>query len=465
MKELSYYRKQTKNLICPRVKKNIHCDIAIIGGGLTGILTAYYLKDSGMKIVVLERDSFLSKTSANTTGKVTCLHGIIYQEIVENYDLETAKLYYQSNYDALQEVKRIIDEERIRCDVRIVDHCVYTNDKNNVDKIEKELKVLKDMGVDVVEKISKDLNAIRCISLKEQLVFNPVLYGQALIEICRNSGVVFYDNSIVTNIKEVDLHQQITCNNFLINSAYSIVTTRYPIPIGLHNYLLQLQQSISYLSYVDAKTKLKDSYYCIDENVTSFRVAGNGYFYGGYGHPVGDVKTSIDNLKKSSFDLFNKTPDLIWSTQDCMSNRIIPYIGYYYNANKPCLVATGYNKWGMALSHVAAKIIRDLIVLKDSTYRELYDPLSKKYKIIPKLGIQMTKHLYNGYVLKRISYSKIKNEFNEITLQKELKPICSHAGGVLCYNKNSKTWDCINHGARFSNRGEVLEMPAIDNLK
>lgn len=465
MSEQSYYRNKTKKIMCPTLKKDLHCDVVIVGGGLTGIISAYYLKDTGLNIVVVEGDCFLSKSSGKTTGKVTCLHGLMYQDIEKHYNIDTAKKYYQSNLDALEEVKRIIDVERIRCNARIVSHFVYSNDCKNEQLIHKEYELLKKIGANVCNKIPKGIKASSCLSLDKQLIFDPVLYGQALMNKCLHSGVRFYEHSKVTKIEEVDLHHQIHCNDHIISSAYTIVATRYPIPIGIHNYILQLQQSISYLYYVKKNIDLQDSYYCVDHKVTSFRVMQDGYFYGGYGHDVGTKFVTKKDMELDCHKLFGKYPSMSWSTQDCMSNRILPYIGYYHHEQVPCFVACGYNKWGMTLSHVAAKVIRDLIVLKDSTYKELYDPLNNRYKIILNKGLTATKHLLQGYIIKRISYSNTCNEANQHALKHVIKPICSHAGGVLCYNANSKTWDCINHGARFDLDGTSLEMPAIDHLK
>lgn len=465
MKEQSYYSKNSKRLLYPTLKNDLHCDVVIVGGGLTGILSAYYLKDSGLNVVVLESDTYLNKTSGRSTGKVTVLQGLMYQELVKHYGLETAKRYYHSNLEALEEVKNIIDKERIRCDSYVVDHYVYTNEKENTEKVINEFEILKEIGADVsLEKIDS-ISSLKSIRIQKQLLINPMDYGQALIEICKESGVIFYDHSKVTEIKEVNLHNQIYCNNYIVSSSYAIVATRYPIPVGIHNYLLQLQQSISYLCFVESDFKLDDSYYCIDDHVTSYRKTKYGYLYGGYGHDVGNCNITYEDIVKGCKEKFKNEPSLFWSSQDCMSNRLLPYIGYYHNEHCPIYVACGYNKWGMTMSHIAGKLIRDLIILKDSQYKELYSPLRNRYKIILSKGIKMSSNLWRGYIVKRISYNAVQNEANKQTLNKSIKPICSHAKGILCYNTISKTWDCINHGARFDLSGKVLEMPALVDLE
>ena len=53
-------------------------DVAVIGGGLAGILTAHFLEQAGRKCVVLEADRIGSGQTKNTTAKVTSQHGLIY---------------------------------------------------------------------------------------------------------------------------------------------------------------------------------------------------------------------------------------------------------------------------------------------------------------------------------------------------------------------------------------------------
>ena len=53
------------------LNKNINVDVAIIGGGISGILTAYKLKKQGIKAVIFEKDRICQKTTAYTTGKIT----------------------------------------------------------------------------------------------------------------------------------------------------------------------------------------------------------------------------------------------------------------------------------------------------------------------------------------------------------------------------------------------------------
>lgn len=52
-----------------KVEKNIETDICIIGGGITGISTAYYLTKENLKVTVLDMGKIGFRTTGNSTGQ------------------------------------------------------------------------------------------------------------------------------------------------------------------------------------------------------------------------------------------------------------------------------------------------------------------------------------------------------------------------------------------------------------
>ncbi len=59
----------------PRLDKDIHVDVVIVGGGITGLTSAYLLVNEGLKVAVIEADRLLNGTTGHTTAKVTAQHG------------------------------------------------------------------------------------------------------------------------------------------------------------------------------------------------------------------------------------------------------------------------------------------------------------------------------------------------------------------------------------------------------
>jgi monoamine oxidase len=55
----------------PSIDRDLQTEVVIIGGGLTGITTAYLLKEAGVKIVLLERGRFAGADTGHTTAHLT----------------------------------------------------------------------------------------------------------------------------------------------------------------------------------------------------------------------------------------------------------------------------------------------------------------------------------------------------------------------------------------------------------
>ena len=91
-------------------------EIVVIGGGLTGLTTAYYLAKEGRKVILVEKDEICNHTSGNTTGKITSQHGLFYNYLLQSNGRKEAKHYLEANEEAIKNIKKIIDDENIECD-------------------------------------------------------------------------------------------------------------------------------------------------------------------------------------------------------------------------------------------------------------------------------------------------------------------------------------------------------------
>ena len=105
---------------------NEETEICVIGGGLFGLTTAYYLTKCGKKVIVLEKGEIGSKVSGNTTGKITSQHDLFYAHLIDDYGEEYAKKYLEANEKAIENIKQIIKEEQIDCDFSMQKSYVYT---------------------------------------------------------------------------------------------------------------------------------------------------------------------------------------------------------------------------------------------------------------------------------------------------------------------------------------------------
>ena len=120
------------------LNKNIKTDVLIIGGGITGILTAHHLQQAGVNYILVEADTICNGITKNTTAKITSQHGLIYHTIMKQYGIDAAGLYLEANEEALWEYRKLSKE--FLCDFVEETNYVYT--LTRPDKLEQELDVL-----------------------------------------------------------------------------------------------------------------------------------------------------------------------------------------------------------------------------------------------------------------------------------------------------------------------------------
>ena len=118
--------------------KDIETDVCIIGAGILGLSCGYYLSNKGMKVTIIDRNEISTRTTGHTTAKITSQHGLIYKYLIDSQGKKLAKQYLDANEEAIQNIKKVIEKEKINCDFEFQDSYIYTTDKGEVEKIKIE---------------------------------------------------------------------------------------------------------------------------------------------------------------------------------------------------------------------------------------------------------------------------------------------------------------------------------------
>ena len=104
----SYWVDSTPTTNYPSLSDDIDTDVLIIGGGITGIATAYMLSKSPLHITIVEADRMAMGVTANTTAKITSQHGLLYDYLLNSFGFDTAKGYLGSNEEAIRTIENIV---------------------------------------------------------------------------------------------------------------------------------------------------------------------------------------------------------------------------------------------------------------------------------------------------------------------------------------------------------------------
>lgn len=493
----SYWVESTKKTNYPEISENMDTDVLIIGGGITGIVTAYMLSNSGLNICLIDADKMAMGVTANTTAKITSQHGLLYDYLLNSFGFETAKGYLDSNEDAIKTISDIIRKENIDCDFVSQDSYVYTCDKSNVAKIVDEVSAVTSLGLNAeyVTSCPLPFPIEAAIKFPGQAQFHPRKYLLSLLPILEKSGVKILENSKVIDIKHPSNRYEVYVNEYKITAKYLVMASHYPIKNFPGMYFIKMYQDSSYAVGVELENDVFDGMYIsCDEPVTSFRntMQDNGkklLIVGGSSHKTGatdvDIESSYKNIENYIKSIYPKAKiKYRWMTEDCVSLDKIPYIGEFSKFLPNMYVATGYKKWGMTTSHVAAKIISDKILERENPYENIYtatrlEPIknSKEFGNILKQSAYSL--AINKFSAPIISYEELENDSGGVVDYKGKKlgiykdkkgkmfavvPYCKHLGCELSWNNLEKTWDCPCHGSRYDYMGKIITEPTTEDL-
>lgn len=410
----------------------IKTDVLIIGGGMAGLLCAYFLKQAGVNYVMVEANRIGCGITKNTTAKITSQHGLIYDKLIKNAGIEKAKMYFEVNQLAVQKYREIC--KNISCNFEEKDSYVYT--LNNRAKIENELRAMHRLGFNAEfnEKIKLPFAINGSIKFKEQAQFNPL---QFISEICSELNI--YENTFVKKI-ENNIAKTDKGN---IKAEKIIVATHFPFINKHGSYFLKLYQHRSYVIALKNAPDVDGMYFDEAEKGLSFRNYNEMLLVGGGDHRTGKKGGGWQELRDFAKKNYpHSIEEYNWATQDCMSLDGIPYIGHYSKSIHNIYVASGFNKWGMTSSMVSGMILSDMVTGKRNNYAEVFSPLRSIIK--PQLFANVFESTIN------LLTPTVKR--------------CSHMGCALKWNSLEHTWDCPCHGSRFDKNGGIIDNPAIKSI-
>lgn len=426
------------------LKGDIVVDAVVIGAGMAGLLTAYFLKNQGLKVAVLEGSITAGGVTKNTTAKITCQHDLIYDKLIRNFGVEQAAQYALANQRAIRMYRDIISESHIDCEFETKPAYLYTLD--HTDELEAEMKAVCTLDIDAEYTSNTGLpfEVKAAIKFQNQAQFHPLQFLKAI-----SADLDIYEHTMAREIRD----NIIITDHGRATADYVVVATHFPFINVPGWYFARMHQERSYVLALENAAQLEGMYLDADPNGYSFRNYGDLLFLGGAAHRTGKhpLEGSYDQLRSAAKEYFPRSVEVShWSAQDCMTLDNVPYIGRYSAATPNMYVATGFRKWGMTTSMVSAMILSDLICGRENDCADVFSP--QRFRA----GASMKNLLIDGtHSVAGLTAGLFSGPSRK----------CPHLGCRLQWNPDEQTWDCPCHGSRFTSGGNLLNNPAMKDLK
>ncbi|MDR4935089.1 FAD-dependent oxidoreductase [Rossellomorea marisflavi] len=484
-----YWRKDTHLQSYPKLDRNLRVDAVVVGSGIAGITTAYFLAKGGKKVALIEADRVLNGTTGHTTAKITAQHGLIYDELMQHFGTEYARHYYESNMKALNWIKET--GKGLDCDLREQDAYVYAETNEYLQKVQKEYDAYLELGIDgeLVETIPLDIPIKQAIMMKGQAEFHPLKFFKHLLESFIGLGGQVFEQTPAETIEDDTTTKVMTANGYHLECEKIAICTHFPFFDGMGLYFTKMYAERSYIIGIKSEKKFPGGMYINAEDPSrSFRSVvqegGELILIGGENHKAGqgkDTREHYEALEKCGQSVFGDTENLHrWSAQDLISVDKVPYIGTLSPKHPTIFVATGFKKWGMTTGTLSGMILSDLILGNHNIYADLYAPsrfvADPSIKHFISQNADVAKHLVKGKLqIPFKSSGDLKSGEGGVVWHEGKKcggyrdtdgklhlvdNTCTHLGCETAWNQGDLTWDCPCHGSRFSPEGTVIEGPA-----
>src|SRR5436190_9924776 len=365
-------------------------DVLVVGGGMTGITTAYLLKQAGKKVALIERDRCAQVDTGNTTAHLTCVTDLRIQQLVKTFGRDHAQAVWDAGLAAIQQIEQIVETQRIDCQfVRIPGylHASLKDLHEGTNALKQDAELASELGFTAAYMPEVPLMKRPGICFANQAKFHPLRYLAGLVARIPGDGCHVFEN---TEAKEFegggDDLVQVKANGHMITCEAVVIATDVPLT-GISNIasasLLQTKLS-PYTSYVIGATLPKErvaeaSFWDTSEPYYYLRIDAQEkqpyVIFGGLDHKTGQATETESFFEELETMLHRFLPnakvDRRWSGQVIESHDGLPLIG---KTAKRQFVATGYSGNGITFGTLAAMMICDAIRQHKNPWRELFDP-------------------------------------------------------------------------------------------
>ncbi len=477
-----------------QLASDLQVDVAIIGGGITGITAAAQLARAGRTVALLEAQTVGAGTSSHSTGNLYATVDQRLHVLTRHWGEDKARAVVDSRNAAVGLIERNVAEYRLQCDFSRQPWVLYSIDglPEESDDIEAEYHAALGAGLDA--RLALDLplpyTIRKALVLRNQAQFHPLKYLRQLAAAIQSSICRIFEFANVIEINE----QQglVRTAEHTVRANHIIMATHVPKGFNLVQAELAAYREYAVVAAVEREQLPSGIFWSTGANPTStraLRIGDQAYLMmvGGKhktGQPTqaGDSYLALEAILQERFEVHSSS--FRWSAQHYRAVDGLPYIGAAARGSR-LYHATGFAADGLVYGTLAGVIVADQICSIDNPYAHLYAPhrftpiKSAKNFIRENLNVasQYLKDYLQGADIKDIDrllpgqgalvehegtkVAAYRDELNHLHL---LSPVCTHLKCIVHWNSAERSWDCPCHGSRFQHDGKIIEGPALQPL-
>lgn len=190
----------------PSVSESMECDLLIVGGGMSGALAAYAALETGMNIILLEKDRIGSGSSSANTGLLQYCSDKTLTSCIHSFGERQGVHFYELCRDAVNGIKQTIDKLGPGVEFNLRSSLYYASSREDVDPLHAEFETLCKYGFPAEWWNQADIES-RFPFSKAGAIYtggdaevNPFQFVQELVRRAAANGVSVFERSPVADV-------------------------------------------------------------------------------------------------------------------------------------------------------------------------------------------------------------------------------------------------------------------------
>jgi len=495
--QASYWIETAPGMSHPALTEDITVDVAVIGGGMAGLSTAWEVARGGRSVAVLEADRLAGGVTGHTTAKLTALHTLVYRQLRRTRGAEGAELYGRSQTEAIRRARQLVDELGIECDWEGAPAFTYATERDRVPELREEAEAAREAGLAAgfVTDTELPFPVAGAVKVADQAQFHPRKYLLALAEALTRRGGQLFERTRVLGLHEGEPCRLTTEEGRTVTARDVVVATHYPVfDRALLFARLAPRRELVVTAPIDPVHAPQGMYITLEENTRSLRTApyhdgtrlliitGEHFTPG-----TADVEERFGRLADWATERFGPLDFAYrWATQDNDSSDTVPLVGPLHAGSRHTYVATGFGGWGLSGGIMAGLLLSALIDGREPPWARLYDPrrvgtVLREAPALLKYQAKVAQHfvgdrlapLAGGSVddiapgegaVMRVGAHVCAVSRDASGQVHAVSARCTHLGCLVAFNRAEQAWECPCHGSRFDVDGRILQGPATRPL-
>jgi glycine/D-amino acid oxidase-like deaminating enzyme len=451
----------------PRIeplKEDARADVCVLGAGIAGLTTAYFLAREKKSVVVLERASIGAGETGRTTAHLTFALDDRYHRLIGSRGREVARAVAESHADAIRTIHDVVAAEAIDCDLERVDGLLFLPEGGDPKALREELEALEQIGVQGVRLSDRcpvgDTDLGPCLVFPRQGQFHPLRYLRGLAAAIARFGGRVHGGSPAVEIEGEGPFRVSTADGAVVTANAVVHATNSPLDAPKEIYTKTFAHRTYAITAPIPPGVVPSGLYWDDDMpyhyvriARAISVDSDLLVVGGEDHKTGQANDGAERFERLERWMRERFPRAgavrhRWSGQVFETLDGLALAGRFPARPEGTYVITGDSGMGMTHGTLGARIVSDLVLGRENPWVEAYDPSRLPVKTLPHLAKELA-----------------PNAAHTVASAVEKGPRCTHRGCVVAWNEVELSWDCPCHGSRFDQDGRVLNAPAIGQLE